>query len=192
MILYLHGFLSSPLSGKARQLQAALAALDRADEFLCPPLPVSPRGAAEVALALAQLEDPARLCVVGSSLGGYYATWLAERVACRVVLLNPAIRPYQHLFTEPGWRTDYAGQKVEIRAEYADELRALEVAALTGRDRYLLLAATGDAIIDYRDMVERYAGCRTRLIQGSDHALSDFPAYLPEVLDFCGITPATD
>jgi len=192
MILYLHGFLSSPLSGKARQLQAALAALDRADEFLCPPLPVSPRGAAEVALALAHLEDPARLCVVGSSLGGYYATWLAERVACRVVLLNPAIRPYQHLFTEPGWRTDYAGQKVEIRAEYADELRALEVAALTGRDRYLLLAATGDAIIDYRDMVERYAGCRTRLIQGSDHALSDFPAYLPEVLDFCGITPATD
>jgi predicted esterase YcpF (UPF0227 family) len=191
LILYLHGFLSSPLSGKARQLQAALVERGRGDDFLCPALPVSPRGAAEVALALAQLEDPAQLCVVGSSLGGYYATWLAERVPCRVVLLNPAIRPYDHLFTEPGWRRDYAGQNVEIRAEYADELRALEVPGLTRAERYLLVAATGDEFIDYRDMVERYAGCRTRLIQGSDHALSDFAVHLPEVLDFCAINRAT-
>jgi len=190
MILYLHGFLSSPASGKARQMQAAMAALGRADDFLCPALPVSPRAAAENVLALAQLEDPARLSVVGSSLGGFYATWLAERVGCRAVLLNPAIRPYDHLFTEPGWRTDYGGQTVEIRAEFADELRALETGALTRPERYFLVAATGDEIIDYRDMLERYAGCRTRLIQGSDHGLSDFPAYLPEVLDFCGATPA--
>jgi predicted esterase YcpF (UPF0227 family) len=192
LILYLHGFLSSPLSGKARQLQSALAARGRGDDFLCPALPVSPRGAAEVAMALAQLEDPAQLCVIGSSLGGYYATWLAERVPCRAVLLNPAIRPYDHLFTEPGWRTDYAGQPVEIRAEYADELRALAVPALTRPERYFLVAATGDEIIDYRDMLERYAGCRTHLIEGSDHALSDFAAVLPEVLDFCGINPTTE
>ena len=190
MILYLHGFLSSPLSGKARQMQAAMAALGLGDDFLCPALPVSPRAAAEMVLALAQLEDPARLSLVGSSLGGYYASWLAERVGCRAVLLNPAIRPYDHLFTEPGWHTDYAGNTVEIRAEFADELRALATGAVTRPDRYFLLAATGDRVIDYRDMLEQYAGCRIRLIEGSDHALSDFPAYLPEVLDFCGINPA--
>jgi predicted esterase YcpF (UPF0227 family) len=192
LILYLHGFLSTPLSRKARQLQAALAERGRAADFLCPALPVSPRGAAEVALAVAQLEDPAQLCVVGSSLGGYYATWLAERIACRVVLLNPAIRPYDHLFTQSGWRTDYGGQSVEIRAEYADELRALAVHGLTRPERYFLIAATGDEVIDYREMVERYAGCRTRLIAGSDHAMSDFAAYLPEILDFCGITSKTE
>jgi predicted esterase YcpF (UPF0227 family) len=187
MILYLHGFLSSPSSGKARQLQAALEQRGRGTDFLCPALPVSPRGAAEMALALAQLEDPAALTVIGSSLGGYYATWLAQQIDCRAVLLNPAVRPYEHLFTEAGWRRDYAGQDVEIRAEFADELRALETAALTRLERYFLVAATGDTVIDYRDMLERYAGCTTRLIQGSDHAISDFPAYLPEVLAFCGI-----
>jgi predicted esterase YcpF (UPF0227 family) len=190
MILYLHGFLSSPASGKARQMQAAMAALGRDDDFLCPALPVSPRAAAEVILALAQLEAPDRLAVVGSSLGGFYATWLAERVGCRAALLNPAIRPYDHLFTEPGWHTDYAGTAVEIRPEFADELRALATGGLTRPERYFLVAATGDQVIDYRDMLEEYGGCRTRLIEGSDHALSDFPVYLPEVLDFCGMNPA--
>jgi predicted esterase YcpF (UPF0227 family) len=187
MILYLHGFLSSPASGKARQMQAAMQQRNRGNDFLCPALPVSPRGAAEMALALARLEDPADLCVVGSSLGGYYATWLAEQVDCRAVLLNPAIRPYEHLFIEPGWRQDYTGQDVEIRAEFADELRALETAALTRPQRYFLIAATGDTVIDYREMLARYAACPTRLIAGSDHGLSDFPAYLPEVLAFCGV-----
>ena len=190
MILYLHGFLSSPSSGKARQMLAAMTALGLGEDFLCPALPVSPRAAAEMALALAQLDDPGRLALVGSSLGGYYASWLAERVGCRAVLLNPAIRPYEHLFTEPGWHTDYAGNVVEIRPEFADELRALATGPLTRLERYFLVAATGDQVIDYRDMLEQYAGCRTRLIAGSDHALSDFPAYLPEVLDFCGINPA--
>ena len=187
MILYLHGFLSSPSSGKARQLHAALAAHGRGDDFLCPALPVSPRGAADMALALAHLEDPSRLCLIGSSLGGYYATWLAQQIDCRAVVLNPAIRPYEHLFTQAGWRQDYAGQMVEIRPEFGDELRALETGALVRPERFFLVAATGDAVIDYRDMLERYAGCPTRLIQGSDHGLSDFPAHLPEVLAFCGI-----
>jgi len=190
MILYLHGFLSSPASGKARLMQAAMMAMGRGDDFVCPALPVSPRAAADVLFALAQLEVPERLAVVGSSLGGFYATWLAERIGCRAALLNPAIRPYNHLFTEPGERTDYAGNVVQIQPEFSDELRALATGPITRPDRYFLVAATGDQVIDYRDMLETYAGCRTRLIEGSDHALSDFPAYLPEVLDFCGINPA--
>ncbi len=186
MILYLHGFLSSPGSAKARQVQAALRQRGRAGDFLCPQLPVSPRSAAEVALALAQLEEPDALCCIGSSLGGYYATWLAERAGCRAVLLNPAVRPYELLEGRLGWQTDYTGQRVEVRAEFLDELRALEVAALTRPERCLLIAATGDEVISHEDMVARYAGCPTRSVD-SDHALADFAAYLPEVLRFCGL-----
>ncbi|SPE20091.1 Esterase YqiA [Burkholderiales bacterium] len=192
MILYLHGFLSSPASGKARQLRAALAQAGREADFLCPPLPVSPRAAAEVALASAQLEDPGQLYLVGSSLGGYYATWIAERLGCRAVLLNPAIRPYEHLRAQLGWRSAYgSGLPVEVRPEYLDELRALETPGLTDPARYLLIAATGDEVIDYREMVEKYLGCPTHLIEGSDHALTDFARYLPEVLGFCGVSPST-
>lgn len=192
MILYLHGFLSSPASAKAQQLRAALAQAGREADFLCPPLPVSPRAAAEVALASAQLEEPAQLYLVGSSLGGYYATWIAERLGCRAALLNPAIRPYEHLQAQVGWHTGHgAGPAVQVRPEYLDELRVLETPGLTNPSRYLLIAATGDEVIDYREMVQKYADCPRLLIEGSDHALSDFARYLPEVLRFCGVTPPT-
>jgi predicted esterase YcpF (UPF0227 family) len=187
VILYLHGFLSSPHSSKAGRIKSTLARAGREGDFLCPQLPVSPRAAAEVLLATAALEDPAQLVVIGSSLGGYYATWIAERLRCRAVLLNPAIRPYEHLSSRVGWHTDYAGQRVEVRPEYMDELQALETGAPREPQHYLLVAATGDELIDYRDMLEKYQDCRTRLIEGSDHALSDFEQYLPEILEFCGI-----
>ena len=192
MILYLHGFLSSPGSAKARQLQAALAAAGQADDFVCPQLPVAPRAAAEVALAAAQLEDPQRLALVGSSLGGYYATWIAERLGCRAALLNPAVRPYEHLRAQVGTRIDHGtGQPVQIHAEYLDELRALETGPITRPARYFLVAATGDELLDVREMLARYAGCPTRLVEGSDHALSDFALHLPHVLRFClGPPPA--
>lgn len=191
MILYLHGFLSSPASVKAKQVRSALARAGREADFCCPPLPVSPRAAAEVALASAQLEDPRELSLIGSSLGGYYATWLAERVQCRAVLLNPAVRPYEDLLAHLGWHSDAGGRRIEVRPEYLDELRALETPRLTDPGRYLLLAATGDEVIDYRQMVAKYAPCRTHVIAGSDHALSDFLQYLPEVLRFCGVSLPT-
>ena len=186
MILYLHGFLSSPASNKARQLRAALEQAGQGADFVCPQLPVSPRAAAEVGLAAAQLEDPARLALVGSSLGGYYATWLAQRLGCRAVLLNPAVRPYELLRERVGtWPDPASGRPVELRPEYLDELRALEVPRLAHPERILLIAATGDEVLDYRAMLAAYAGSATRLIEGSDHALSDFERYLPEVLRFC-------
>ena len=191
MILYLHGFLSSPASTKARQLRSALAAVGLEADFACPQLPVSPRAAAEVALGAAQLEDPSRLALIGSSLGGYYATWLAERLGCRAVLLNPAIRPYEDLQGQIGPRTEYVtGRRVEVLPEYLDELRALDTPGPTRPERYFLVAATGDELIDYRTMVAKYAGSRQRVIEGSDHALSAFEELLPEVLGFCGISAA--
>ncbi len=189
MILYLHGFLSSPASAKARQLHEALDRAGCGEDFVCPRLPVSPRAAAEVVLATAQLEDPGRLVIVGSSLGGFYATWLAEAFGGHALLLNPAVRPYELLRDRVGWLQDAGGTPVEVRPEYLDELRALET-RLTRPERYLLIAATGDELIDYRAMVERYGACPMRILPGSDHALSDFASLLPEVLRFCGVPPA--
>jgi hypothetical protein len=189
VILYLHGFRSSPQSNKAQMIRAALAARGRLDDLVCPQLPVSPRAAAQVIEAAARLEEPDRLAVIGSSLGGYYATWLAERSGCRAVLLNPAIAPYQdlreHLGTQPVFFSD---QTIEVRPEHMDELRALEVPAITRPERYLLVAATGDELIDWRTMAAKYAGCRQRIVEGSDHQLSDFAGHLGEVLAFCGVS----
>lgn len=188
MILYLHGFRSSPQSRKATQLREALAARGLGDEYLCPQLPASPRQAIELAQATCRLENPARLVLVGSSLGGYYATWLAEQVGCRAVLLNPAIRPYDDLKAHLGRQPVYfSDASIDMRPEYLDELLALDTPQITRHERYFLLAATGDEVIDYRLMVAKYAGCRQRVIDGSDHQIAEFAQYLPEVLTFCGI-----
>lgn len=186
MILYLHGFRSSPRSTKAERIRIALAARGRAGDFVCPQLPVSPRAAVGVALAAADLEDPARLALIGSSLGGYYATWVAERIGCRAVLLNPAVSPALDLASQLGRHpVFFSDQTVELTADHLAELRAVDTPAITRPERYLLIAATGDEVIDCGTMVAKYAGCRQRVIEGSDHALSDFERYLDEVLDFC-------
>jgi predicted esterase YcpF (UPF0227 family) len=188
MILYLHGFRSSPQSRKAQQVAARMQALGRSEEYVCPQLPASPREAIAVVQATAERVARDELRVVGSSLGGFYATWLAERLGCRAVLLNPAIRPYDDLRAHLGTQAVYhSTATIEMRPEFIDELRALDTPTITRPERYFLLAATGDAVIDYRTMVAKYAGCRQRVIAGSNHEISDFPQYLDEVLGFCGI-----
>ncbi|MYM30094.1 esterase [Duganella sp. CY15W] len=188
MILYLHGFRSSPQSMKARLVGERMAALGLADQLICPQLPASPRLAMALALSLVEGIPAQQLSIVGSSLGGYYATWLAERIGCRAVLLNPAVVPSLDLDRHVGVTTQYhSDEPFEFKREYIDELRALEVAHISHPERYFLIAATGDEVLDYRDMLRHYQGARQHVIEGSDHAISEFPQYLDAILAFCGI-----
>ena len=190
MILYLHGFRSSPLSMKSRLLAAQMQALGRSEEWLCPQLPASPKLAIELALSLVKDVPVEELTIIGSSLGGYYATWLAEQLGCRAVLLNPAIVPLLDLEQHVGVTTAFhSDEPFEFRRDYIDELRAFAVPAISRPERYFLLAATGDEVLDYRDMVAHYAGARQTVIDGGDHGISGFAAYLAPVLEFCGIAP---
>jgi predicted esterase YcpF (UPF0227 family) len=188
MLVYLHGFRSSPQSRKAQQIAARMQALGRAAEYVCPQLPASPQMAAQLISTLVRDEPPQRLAVIGSSLGGYYATWLAERTGCRVALLNPAITPYVDLRAHLGAQPVYFSEaSIDMKPEYLDELLALDTPLITRPERYYLLAATGDEVIDYRTMVTKYAGCEQWVIEGSDHQIADFADYLNAVLAFCGI-----
>ncbi len=188
MILYLHGFRSSPLSFKARLVGERLQALGRGADYVCPQLPASPRQAIALAQRLMQDQSPEKLVLIGSSLGGYYATWLAEQAGCRAVLLNPAVKPPQDLERYVGVSTTYhSNEPFEFRREYIDELRALAVPRITRPERYFLVAATGDEVLDWRDMTAHYPQARQRIIDGGDHGLSGFADYLDEVLAFCGI-----
>jgi len=190
MILYLHGFRSSPQSFKAQLIGQRLQALGRGAEYRCPQLPASPRHAIELAQNLARACPPSALTLIGSSLGGYYATWLAEQMGCRAVVLNPAITPLRDLEKYVGVGTAFhSDQPFEFKAEYLAELRALAVERITEAPRYFLLAATGDEVLDWRQMVSHYAGARQCVIDGSDHGLSDFAQYLDQVLAFCGAAP---
>lgn len=192
MILYLHGFRSSPHSFKARLLAERMRALGRADQYLCPQLPASPAGAIALAESLIAAQPARQLTLIGSSLGGYYATWLAEQSGCRAVLLNPAVTPPQDLAKQVGVTTGWhSNEPFEFKAEYLDELRALAVPRISRPERYFLVAATGDEVLDWRDMSRHYAGARQLVIQGSDHGLSDFVGQMDAVLAFCDGAPET-
>ena len=195
MILYLHGFRSSPKSMKGRVISERMAELGLADQLICPQLPASPKLAMELALSLIEGIPADQLSIIGSSLGGYYATWLAERIGCRAVLLNPAIVPLQDLDKHVGVTTQFhSDESFEFKREYIDELRALAVDPITRPERYFLIAATGDEVLDYRDMVKHYAGARQHVIDGSDHGIAEFAEvadYRDAVLAFCGIGAAT-
>ena len=126
------------------------------------------------------------MVVVGSSLGGFYATWVAEKMACKAVLLNPAIDPARDLYRYIGEQTAWHApdDTFLFKPEFVDELRALEAGPLGEVKNYLAVVAKGDEVLDWREMTARYAGARIRLLEGGDHALSDFDAHLPAILDF--------
>lgn len=189
MILYLHGFRSSPQSAKARMMRDLMIARGQESRLMCPQLPASPREAMQLARALVAdvlHAAPASLAVIGSSLGGFYATALAEETGCRAVLLNPAVHPARglaaHVGSQKAWHSE---AEFEFLPGYIDELTQLEVPRITRPERYFLVAATGDEVLDWRDMVAHYPGARQRVIEGSDHGLSDFAQYIDEVLAFC-------
>ncbi len=188
-LLYLHGFRSSPRSTKARRLAAWVQAHRPDLVWACPQLPPSPREA--MAQLFGQVADwpRERMAVVGSSLGGFYATVIAERLGCPAVLLNPAVDPARDLAAHIGEQTAFhdPGEHFIFRADYVDELRALAPPAITRPERYFAVIAKGDEVLDWREMTSRYAGCRIDLLEGGDHALSDFDAHLGSVLRFLGI-----
>ncbi len=184
-LVYLHGFRSSPQSFKARILGERMQRRGYGERFVCPQLPPSPAEA--VALVLREIAPGASDTLVGSSLGGYYATWLAERSGARAVLLNPAIDPARDLAAYVGELRGYHDDRpFRFETRHLDELRALHAGALRDATRYLLVAAKGDEVLDWREMVARYPGVRTILLEGGDHGLTEFGALADEVLEFAG------
>ncbi|RJG05105.1 alpha/beta fold hydrolase [Noviherbaspirillum cavernae] len=192
MILYLHGFRSSPQSFKARLIAERMQALGRSAEYHCPQLPASPRDAIALATDIVNRSPASEVTLIGSSLGGYYATWLAEQTGCRAVLLNPAVKPPRDLETYVGVTTAYhSDERFEFKREYIDELKAFAIDEITRPERYFLIAATGDEVLDWKEMTAHYPMARQHVIDGSDHGISEFDRYVDQVLAFCGIATGT-
>jgi predicted esterase YcpF (UPF0227 family) len=186
VIYYLHGFNSSPQSHKAQVLGREIARRGLADRFWCPKLPDRPREA--IALVERELAryPAAAVTLVGSSLGGFYATWLAERHDVRAVLLNPGVTPQADLESYLGvQRNLYSGEEYQLTREHLAEWRALTVAAIHP-ERYLLIVETGDELLDYRIAVEKFRGARQIVVQGGDHTLASFAEHIPAILAFAG------
>jgi predicted esterase YcpF (UPF0227 family) len=188
-LLYLHGFRSSPKSTKARMVHARVAARHPQVTWWCPQLPPSPRAAMALVMDGIAAWPRERMGVIGSSLGGFYATYVAQACDCRAVLLNPAVDPARDLAQYIGEQAAYhdPGERFFFEARFVDELRALDAGKLRDPAKFFAVIAKGDEVLDWREMAARYRDCRIRLLEGSDHALSDFDSQIAEVFEFLGL-----
>lgn len=188
MIIYLHGFNSSPASHKARTMARTLEERGLASEFVCPALPHHPDEAIALVEGHVGRHAGRDITFVGSSLGGFYATWLAEKHSCRAILIQPAVHPHVGLEQYLGPQKNlYTGAEYELTRSHLDGWRALSLETVDP-ERYLLLLETGDEVLDYREAVAKYEGARMVIRQGGDHMLQSFPEHLPRMLAFAGIT----
>lgn len=188
LLVYLHGFRSSPRSSKAVKTGDAIKALSSKDnpiEWYCPQLFASPRESIEMVTNHIDQSGADNIVIIGSSLGGFYTNYLAEKYACKGIVLNPAVRAARELAPHVGMLTSYDNDEpFNFRAEYIDELKVLQVEKITTPDRYFLIAAKGDELLDWREMVEFYSGAHQLVLEGSDHGIADYDNHLPNVMEF--------
>ena len=188
-LLYLHGFRSSPLSTKARKVQARVLERHPQVHWWCPQLPASPRLAMDMLMEGIARWPSGAMAVIGSSLGGFYATCVAEATGCRAVLLNPAIDPARDLAGYTGEQTAWhdPNEHFVFEPRFVDELRSLQCGAIARPEKYFAVIAKGDEVLDWREMTGRYPGAKIKLLEDSDHALSDFDRHVDEVFDFLNL-----
>ena len=185
-LLYLHGFRSSPQSNKARIMADYVSAKHPKVRWWCPQLPPSPRDAASlIAEGIANWPRQS-MAVMGSSLGGYYASWVAQLARCKSVLINPAVNPARDLEKYIGEQASWHDpeEKFFFRPEYIDELRLLDTRSMTPAAPEMVLIAQGDEVLDWTEMSERYPHALQLVQEGGDHALSNFEEYLSRVGEF--------
>lgn len=189
-ILYMHGLNSSPVSRKASQLTAALERIGMGAWLQVPALHHHPRQAiAQLDMAITKLGRP---LLVGSSLGGYYATHLAERHGLKALLINPAVTPHRRFDGYLGQQTNlYTGEVWQLTEDHVAALAELEVPPPEDADRYQVWLQTGDETLDYRQAADFYKGCAVRIQAGGDHSYQGFADHLPALLAFAGFDPAS-
>lgn len=184
-LLYLHGFLSSPFSFKAQQTAQWLAVHHPDVEFLCPQLTPYPADTQALLESLIEQYLPEPVYLVGSSLGGFWATWLAEQYNLRAVLINPAVRPQDLMpaYLEVDLKSYHTDDSYRLTATHIDEISLVDV-PVARANNYWLLVQTGDETLDYRQAVQKYCACKQTIEEGGDHAFQGFERYLDDCMTF--------
>lgn len=181
VVMYLHGFRSTPESNKGKIMRKAFS---EKMAFLAPDLNVGPTEVKEILLEAVKLISPKELCLVGSSLGGFYATWLAEKIGCKAVLLNPATEPWcvinDYLGIQPIANT---GRTIEVKPEFADQVKEMDCREIHP-ERYLVFLSTADEVLDWHKAEKKFAACQTVLLPDNTHEIENFEQCLPKIEAF--------
>ena len=185
LLLYIHGFLSSSRSKKALDTSSWLEQQDLPVAFACPTLSNNPRRAREQLVELIEARDGEAVGLVGSSLGGFYATWLSQSYGLHAVLVNPAVRPQDHLDAYLGPNHNpYTGENFEVDEDFLQALAEIEIDPLPAPEKLMVMVQTGDETLDYRQALDKYAASRQIVENGGDHRFQNYARHLPTIMEF--------
>ncbi|SER16071.1 hypothetical protein SAMN03080615_04144 [Amphritea atlantica] len=185
LFLYIHGFNSSPESFKARFFVDWMTAKGKADQVIVPALPHWPAQAIRLLEQLIETHRDRSITLIGSSLGGYYSTWLGEKYDLRAVLINPAVRPFELLEAMLGEQGNYySDERYELTPEHLQQLLQINCHSVKEPSRYLLLTQTGDETLDYREAVEKFRDSPMLVQRGGSHGFDQFESVIPAILAF--------
>ncbi len=189
MLLYIHGFLSSPQSHKALQVKEWCEKNHPHVDYQCPLLTAYPKESLETLEALVESAQ-GDVALIGSSLGGFYSTYLAEKYNLKAVLINPAVEPHRLMlhYINTDLANYHTGQHYRLNESHIEQFKALDVSQLQREKNYWLMVQTNDETLDYRAAVKKYKGCRQLVEEGGDHSFQNFDRWLPEVFEFLSIT----
>lgn len=185
-LIYLHGFNSSPKSAKATLCAAYLSKCQPDVKLLVPTLPVDPLSAvAEVANLINKQSALSRVGLIGSSLGGYYALYLAERYGLKAVLVNPALKPYELLSDYLGVNVNpYTGARYELQSQHIGDLLSLKKIVLTAPKDIFVVTQTGDEVLPYQDAISLLPLSPFWIQSGGNHAFLGFEKVVPAIMHF--------
>ncbi|WP_394244042.1 esterase YqiA [Vibrio astriarenae] len=186
LLLYIHGFNSSPQSLKANLMRDYCAQYRSDIKVVIPQMACFPKQAATQLLELVEhYKDDYHIALVGSSLGGYLSVWLNSLYGCKAVVVNPAVRPYELLQGFLGEQENpYTGERYLLTAQHIDELKALDVSELSNPQDFWLLQQTEDEVLDYRQAVTRFARAKQTVEEGGDHSFIGFERYPKAIIEF--------
>ncbi|NOI56764.1 esterase YqiA [Vibrio coralliilyticus] len=186
LLLYIHGFNSSPLSHKANVMKEYCQQHRPDIKVVVPQLPCFPQQAAECLLnIIEQHKDAYQIGLIGSSLGGYLSMWLNRQFGFKVVVVNPAVKPYELLADYLGEQENpYTHQRYVLESVHIDELKALDTPIIKQAKDFWLLQQTEDEVLDYRQAVEKFLGAKQTVEEGGDHSFVNFERYPQQIIKF--------
>jgi len=184
-VLYLHGFLSSPQSKKAQQTLDFCEKSGLKGRILVPQMGNGPAETIDQLQALIHRHKHNPLVLIGSSLGGYYATYLSEEYGFPAVLINPAVKPFELWETHLGRHKNYYTDEIHtVTREHIEELKKLEVPVLSQAQNFMVLIQAGDETLDYRQAVEKFSESNCIVHPNGNHSYENFDLELPEIFAF--------
>lgn len=182
-LVYIHGFLSSPLSAKAEITRKWLLQHHAEIEFYCPQLPPYPHATCDILEKIVEQLLPQPVYLIGSSLGGFWASWLVEKYNLPAVLINPAVKPQNFMpqYLDIDLKSYHTDDSYRLQPYHIDEIKRFDI-EINRQNNYWLLVQTGDETLDYRDAVKKYALCKQIIEEGGDHSFQGYEDYLPEMI----------